>query len=142
MDSVRRLFVVALIVCLALAESAEAKDKRDEGEQDNPTDQTFKNECWLKPNYHHCTEYVPRWYYDTTYLLCKQYLYGGCDGKKANAFKSYDECMTRCAFEVSSSASSIRLEISQLLPLVSFLGRYLGLRVFGLFRKNPINTRR
>uniref|UniRef100_A0A224Y830 Pancreatic trypsin inhibitor n=1 Tax=Rhipicephalus zambeziensis TaxID=60191 RepID=A0A224Y830_9ACAR len=101
MDSVRRLFFIALIVCSALTEAAEAqKGKRDEEEQDNPTDQAVKNECWLKPNYHRCKDYVPRWYYDTTYLLCKPYLYGGCGGKNVNAFKSHEECMTRCMFEV------------------------------------------
>ncbi|KAL1419898.1 hypothetical protein MTO96_004650 [Rhipicephalus appendiculatus] len=101
MDSVRRLFLVTLIVCLALTEAAEGqKGKRDEEEQDNPTDQVLKNECWLKPNYHRCKDYVPRWYYDTTYLLCKPYLYGGCGGKNVNAFRSHEECMTRCMFEV------------------------------------------
>ncbi|KAH7951350.1 hypothetical protein HPB52_008080 [Rhipicephalus sanguineus] len=111
MDSVRRLFMIALIVGLALTEAAEAKkDKRDEEEQDNPTDQTVKNECWLKPNYRRCKDYVPRWFYDTTYLLCKPYLYGGCGGKNANAFRSHDECMRRCMFEASPSGSLFKWE--------------------------------
>uniref|UniRef100_A0A6G5A584 Putative bovine pancreatic trypsin inhibitor n=1 Tax=Rhipicephalus microplus TaxID=6941 RepID=A0A6G5A584_RHIMP len=101
MYSVRHLFLVALLVCLALTEAAKAKkDKRDEDEQDNPTDQMVKNECWLKPNPRRCKDYVPRWFYDTTYLLCKPYLYGGCGGRKVNAFRTYDECMKRCTFEV------------------------------------------
>ncbi|KAH8024232.1 hypothetical protein HPB51_022335 [Rhipicephalus microplus] len=85
-------------------EAAKAKkDKRDEDEQDNPTDQMVKNECWLMPNPRRCKDYVPRWFYDTTYLLCKPYLYGGCGGRKVNAFRTYDECMKRCTFEVAGS---------------------------------------
>ncbi|KAH7945885.1 hypothetical protein HPB49_016847 [Dermacentor silvarum] len=101
MDSVHRLFVLAVIIGWALTEAVEAnKHKRAQEEQDNPTDQVVKNKCWLKPDHRHCSDYVPRWYYDTTYLLCKQYLYGGCGGKDANAFKTHDECMRYCTFEV------------------------------------------
>uniref|UniRef100_A0A131XJ31 Putative secreted protease inhibitor n=1 Tax=Hyalomma excavatum TaxID=257692 RepID=A0A131XJ31_9ACAR len=101
MSSVRSLFVIALIIGWTMMEAAGAKKNRRHGkDQDNPTDQVLKNECWLKPDYRHCSDYVPRWYYDTTYLLCKPYLYGGCSGRPANAFKSHDECMRRCVFEV------------------------------------------
>ncbi|XP_077484731.1 kunitz-type serine protease inhibitor-like [Amblyomma americanum] len=106
MDSTKWMLVYALIISGTLTGILEAKHARRSSEQDNPTDQRLKNKCWLKPNQQHCKDYEPRWYYDTTYLLCKQYLYGGCGGEDSNAFKSHEQCMKTCAFEVPEHARS------------------------------------
>lgn len=75
----------------------------DEQDRPYPTDQRVKNKCFLKPQHGRCRDYKPRWFYDTEFLLCKQFLYGGC-GDNGNVFKTHDACMRFCVFEVPQEA--------------------------------------
>ncbi len=42
-----------------------------------------------------CTQNEIRWFYDRGDGVCKEFLYGGCDGNE-NRFKSRNECETKC----------------------------------------------
>lgn len=51
--------------------------------------------CHMEKDPGPCYEGVPRWYYDKSDGVCKQFLYGGCHGND-NRFQSLSECEERC----------------------------------------------
>lgn len=42
-----------------------------------------------------CTDYVVRWYFNTTLQECAQFWYGGCQGNN-NRYETRDECEAEC----------------------------------------------
>lgn len=58
--------------------------------------------CALPKDMGPCPGAVLRWYYDTTEKICKQFMYGGCQGN-GNRFRSEVECKNKC--HISSQAS-------------------------------------
>ena len=50
--------------------------------------------CDLVPESGNCYAYMPRYYYDQTEGICKQFIWGGCDG--VVPFDSLSECEENC----------------------------------------------
>ncbi|KAK6180152.1 hypothetical protein SNE40_012352 [Patella caerulea] len=51
--------------------------------------------CHLPKGLGHCTNYVPRYYYDIRTWTCTTFNYGGCGGNENN-FETYAECRWKC----------------------------------------------
>lgn len=51
--------------------------------------------CFLHDDHGPCSETVAKWFYDSRDGVCKQFLYGGCQGNK-NKFSTREECEQRC----------------------------------------------
>lgn len=58
--------------------------------------------CALPKDMGPCPGAILRWYYDSTEKICKQFMYGGCQGN-GNRFKTEVECKNKC--HISSHAS-------------------------------------
>lgn len=58
--------------------------------------------CALPKDMGPCPGAILRWYYDATEKICKQFMYGGCQGN-GNRFKTEMECRNKC--HISSYAS-------------------------------------
>ncbi|XP_031341557.1 papilin isoform X1 [Photinus pyralis] len=54
-----------------------------------------KGTCQLPAEIGDCSDYVQRWYYDTTYKQCRLFYYGGCAGN-GNNFETEQDCEQRC----------------------------------------------
>jgi hypothetical protein len=52
--------------------------------------------CALQPETGPCRAALPRWAFDVATSVCRQFVYGGCDGN-ANNFASQDACDAACA---------------------------------------------
>nr|CAD7588891.1 unnamed protein product [Timema genevievae] len=56
----------------------------------------FKTEyCFLPDDHGPCSESVAHWFYDSRDGVCKQFLYGGCQGNQ-NRFASRQDCEQNC----------------------------------------------
>jgi hypothetical protein len=53
--------------------------------------------CDLIPESGNCYAYMPRYYYDQTEGICKQFIWGGCDG--VVPFETLAECEQNCSCE-------------------------------------------
>ena len=51
--------------------------------------------CFLRDDHGPCSDSVAKWFYDSRDGVCKQFLYGGCQGNQ-NQFSTRDECELRC----------------------------------------------
>ncbi|XP_023705293.1 papilin isoform X5 [Cryptotermes secundus] len=51
--------------------------------------------CFLHDDHGPCSESLAKWFYDSRDGVCKQFLYGGCQGNK-NQFSTREECEQRC----------------------------------------------
>ena len=49
----------------------------------------------MKPEVGDCDGVFLRWYFDSDYLKCRTFEYGGCDGN-GNNFESLEECEESC----------------------------------------------
>ncbi|XP_069673465.1 papilin isoform X4 [Periplaneta americana] len=59
-------------------------------------EEEFKTEwCFLHEEHGPCSESIANWFYDSRDGVCKQFLYGGCQGNK-NRFQTREECESRC----------------------------------------------
>ncbi|KAK4336726.1 hypothetical protein RND71_043627 [Anisodus tanguticus] len=57
---------------------------------------TFKTEdCFLPSEHGPCDNDEPKWFYDSSDGICKQFYYGGCGGNN-NRFENGRECQTKC----------------------------------------------
>ncbi|KAJ9585100.1 hypothetical protein L9F63_020556, partial [Diploptera punctata] len=58
--------------------------------------QQFKTEwCFLPDDHGPCSDSLAKWFYDSRDGVCKQFLYGGCQGN-FNRFSTRDECEQNC----------------------------------------------
>lgn len=55
----------------------------------------FTEFCFLPLDHGPCTETLAKWYYDSREGVCKQFIYGGCQGNM-NRYESEVECQQRC----------------------------------------------
>ncbi|XP_063871699.1 papilin-like isoform X8 [Scylla paramamosain] len=61
-----------------------------------PVEVDFNAEfCFLEKNEGRCEDYRVYWYYNSETGVCRQFMYGGCEGNE-NRFKSRDECESKC----------------------------------------------
>ncbi|XP_064108154.1 papilin-like isoform X7 [Macrobrachium nipponense] len=51
--------------------------------------------CFLETNQGTCSNFQAYWHYDRSTGVCKQFLYGGCDGNE-NRFLTRQECENKC----------------------------------------------
>lgn len=51
--------------------------------------------CFLPDDRGPCSDSVAKWFYDSRDGVCKQFLFGGCQGNQ-NQFSTRDECELRC----------------------------------------------
>ncbi|XP_032074555.1 kunitz-type serine protease inhibitor ki-VN-like [Thamnophis elegans] len=51
--------------------------------------------CYLPAKPGRCEAYMPRFYYNSTFNNCQEFIYGGCNGN-ANRFVTRDECHFTC----------------------------------------------
>lgn len=54
-----------------------------------------KDLCEIPAETGECQNYVPKWYYDTKDMACRQFYYGGCGGN-GNKFDTQEACLQRC----------------------------------------------
>ena len=52
--------------------------------------------CQMKNDRGTCTDYVVKWFYNTTAGRCDRFWYGGCDGND-NRFDDQEACSRRCS---------------------------------------------
>lgn len=57
----------------------------------------FSANCFLSPDPGSCNDFFPEFYYDSAEGLCKEFLFGGCEGNE-NRFRSIFACRETCAF--------------------------------------------
>ena len=87
--------------------------------------------CFLPDDHGPCSDSVAKWFYDSRDGVCKQFLFGGCQGNQ-NQFSTRDECELRCGnvqgkevfvclFICSFSRSLIPLCIHQLINYLFFI---------------------
>ncbi|XP_045125730.1 papilin-like isoform X4 [Portunus trituberculatus] len=61
-----------------------------------PVEEDFDTEfCFLEKNEGRCEDYRVYWYYNSETGVCRQFMYGGCEGNE-NRFESRDECENKC----------------------------------------------
>ncbi|XP_021914576.1 papilin isoform X2 [Zootermopsis nevadensis] len=59
-------------------------------------EEEFRTEwCFLHDDHGPCSDSIAKWFYDSRDGVCKQFLYGGCQGNK-NKFSAREECEERC----------------------------------------------
>ncbi|KAI8425354.1 hypothetical protein MSG28_007115 [Choristoneura fumiferana] len=100
--------------------------------------------CQLPMRTGHCSESLPRWFYDAATDRCSQFAYSGCDGNDNN-FESAEYCERRCrASPAPSPTSAPALTTTTVAPLqlpaectVSGLERCAGGRVW---MRNPTTS--
>ncbi|KAJ8308387.1 hypothetical protein KUTeg_013261 [Tegillarca granosa] len=54
--------------------------------------------CRMREESGRCRANIPRWFYDYTEGVCKQFTYGGCEGNKNN-FETKEQCENFCSRE-------------------------------------------
>ncbi|XP_046998769.1 papilin isoform X1 [Schistocerca americana] len=60
-----------------------------------PAAEFRKESCFLPDEQGPCSESMAKWFYDSRDGVCKQFLYGGCEGND-NRFSSHQECEEKC----------------------------------------------
>ncbi|CAK9292501.1 unnamed protein product, partial [Gordionus sp. m RMFG-2023] len=63
----------------------------------------WPSECELPPKTGPCEAHIKRWYFNPIQMICKPFVYGGCQGN-ANNFLTKETCMGHCR----STAASLR----------------------------------
>lgn len=56
----------------------------------------FSEICRLPQVSGRCMAYIPRYFFDYNAGVCREFVYGGCEGN-ANNFESLEACERRCA---------------------------------------------
>ena len=75
-------------------------DSRDECQKSCPAQFLQADICQLKQEPGPCRDYLHRFYFDTASGVCKEFVFGGCEGNKNN-FKTMGECEARCSVDFS-----------------------------------------
>jgi hypothetical protein len=71
--------------------------------------------CFLRDEHGPCSDSVAKWFYDSRDGVCKQFLFGGCQGNQ-NQFSTRDECELRCG-NVQGKEVFVCLFVCLLIPL-------------------------
>ncbi|XP_042856111.1 papilin-like, partial [Penaeus japonicus] len=64
-----------------------------------PGEEFQQEHCFLTADQGPCTDYQAHWHYVSESGVCRQFLYGGCQGNQ-NRFRTRDECENRCGSAV------------------------------------------
>jgi hypothetical protein len=120
----RRTFIIVLLLTLALADEEHLEsdntpdlttdtsitftDRDDFPNHEeiindlslmHPTEETIAHVCQIPADPGPCTGELIRFFYDSTALRCRQFIYGGCEGNKNN-FGTEVDCTQTCAHAV------------------------------------------
>jgi hypothetical protein len=64
----------------------------------------------MAPQAGNCTDYEPKWFYDTTYGGCSRFWFGGCNAGP-NHFESEISCQEECVSPRDSSACFLQKNV-------------------------------
>jgi len=79
------IFIIILLIIIGV--SIFYFSMREEVALDN-------SRCYLEPDSGTCKAYMPMYYFDLNEGICKQFIYGGCDG--VVPFETMEECKITC----------------------------------------------
>ncbi|RZF45831.1 hypothetical protein LSTR_LSTR013726, partial [Laodelphax striatellus] len=69
--------------------------------------------CGLKQDAGPCRGSVVRWYFDEALRICRQFVYGGCQGN-ANRFRSESDCRRQCTSDSGADViTAVQIEAEQ-----------------------------
>ena len=53
-----------------------------------------------------CSDYTPRYYFDSRYGICMKFEYGGC-GQNDNNFETLNECQSTCSYLIEMTQQAV-----------------------------------